>query len=116
MANKVCHWEFRVRDLGVAKEFYGAVFGWEFTEAGDGYNLVKAGDGIGGGMFESEDAPTDGQGLVYLEVDDIDDCLTAVEGAGGTIEMPKHVISEEHGAIALFRDPSGLKLGIWAQG
>ena len=114
MENALCHFEMQVKDLEAAKAFYGGLFGWEFTEVMDGYNLIKAGDGLGGGIFQSDEPPADSPTHIYIEVADIEACLARATAAGATLDMPKHVISEEHGAIAFFRDPSGFKMGIWA--
>lgn len=114
MAGKLCHFEMQVSDLEAAQAFYGGLFGWEFTPAMDGYVLIKAGDGLGGGMYKCDEPPADGGANIYVEVDDIDACLEQATAAGAKMEMPKHVIGEGHGAIAFFRDPAGFKMGIWA--
>ncbi|MCH7493822.1 VOC family protein [bacterium] len=114
MENGICHFELLVKDVAAAKEFYGGLFGWEFTDSFDGYVTIKAADGIGGGMYAPEKVPDDGPANLYVQVADIDDCLAKATAAGATVEMPKHTISLEHGAIAFFRDPDGLKMGIWS--
>ena len=48
--------ELNTRDLAAAKEFYGAVFGWEFKDTGDGrggtYTTIVLGERMVGGMFD----------------------------------------------------------------
>ena len=62
---------------------------------GDGYKPTK--DGI----------------VIYFSVDpDLNSTLSKVEKAGGKIIMPKKIITEEYGYMALFTDSEGNRIAL----
>ena len=40
--NTVTWWDIQVTDLEAAKTFYGTVFGWTYTEFGEGFVICHA--------------------------------------------------------------------------
>lgn len=78
--------EFRVRDVPKTKTFYGAAFGWEFTDHGPQYCEFR--DGRLSGGFTTEGAPQPGGPLVVLYGDDLPALVNAVKKAGGKISKP----------------------------
>lgn len=87
------HWNELVSlDVAAAKKFYSEVLGWTYEDVpmpdGTVYVVCKSGDDTVGGMFEAtpEMVPS-GQDhwLSYVEVDDVDQRVKAVENAGGMI-------------------------------
>lgn len=108
--------EFPARDLKAMKAFYGAAFGWTFTDWGDTYVSIE-GAGIQGGF---DAATSGGQGrqpsnqgaLVILYSNDLEASMQAVKDAGGAITVQPFPFPG--GRRFHFTDPSGNELAIWA--
>jgi predicted enzyme related to lactoylglutathione lyase len=92
-----------VTDLGAAKAFYEAAFGWSMTAFGPTYAATLTGDTDVGLQADSEEATT--APLPVIEVDDLEAALAAVEGAGGTVTRP--IFAFPGGRRFQFLDPSG---------
>lgn len=111
----IIHVEIAAKDFAVADKFYAEVFGWTI-EVDDKFNYhqFKTEGGPGGGFV-----PADGKNynvgdiVPYLATDDIDATLQKVNAAGGKTLMPKTEIPGE-GWFALFADPTGNRLGLFA--
>ena len=100
--------ELPARNLGAARTFYSAVFGWQLTDFGPSYSCTMTGNvdlGLQGDIGEAPRMP-----LPVVLVDDIEAAQTAVEGAGGTISKP--VFAFPGGRRFHFLDPNGLELAI----
>lgn len=100
--------ELPARDLGAARSFYSAVFGWELTDFGPSYSCTMTGNvdlGLQGDMNEASPMP-----LPVVLVDDIEASETTVEAAGGTISKP--IFAFPGGRRFHFLDPNGLELAI----
>jgi uncharacterized protein len=100
--------ELPVGDVGVAKIFYEAVFGWSLTDFGPTYASTLTGDtdiGLQGDAKEATRAP-----LAVIQVDDLEAALAAVEAAGGTIV--RGIFSFPGGRRFQFRDPGGNELAV----
>ena len=98
--------ELPVGDVGAAKAFYEAAFGWAMTGFGPTYAATMTGDtdiGLQGDAAEASKAP-----LPVIEVDDLEAALAAVEAAGGTIVRP--IFAFPGGRRFHFIDPSGNEL------
>ncbi|WP_370891730.1 VOC family protein [Janibacter sp. GXQ6167] len=109
----ITHIDIPVSDTGRAREFYGALFGWQFGEPPgfEGYPMWQAPNQIsGGGLAPRSDGFT--QPRSYVEVDSIDDVLAQVEASGGTIVAPKSEITETSW-YAFFNDPDGNTIGVY---
>jgi hypothetical protein len=105
--------ELPVTDVARAKQFYADAFGWRFTDYGPDYAGI-AGDTSGevGGLAKTDDVRPGGP-LVVLFSADLDASVAAIEAAGGTItEGP---FDFPGGRRFHFADPSGNRLGVWAQ-
>ena len=100
--------ELPASDLGSARSFHSAVFGWELTDYGPSYSCTTTGNvdlGLQGDMSEAPSTP-----LPVVLVDDIHAALIAVADAGGTISKP--VFGFPGGRRFHFLDPNGLELAI----
>ena len=104
--------EFTVRDLGAAKRFYAAAFGWQFNDYGPAYAGIKGLDGEVGGLYETAELRRGGP-LVILYSDDLEKTLEAVRAAGGKIV--REPFSFPGGRRFQFTDPSDNELGVWSQ-
>lgn len=107
----ICHLEIRVTDMAQARDFYGTVFGWSFQDLGTTYMLALV-EGVSIGIELVDAPPSDGPHLPYVEVAGIKETLTNVEAAGGKVEEGATEIAGGLGWFAIFRDPSGNRLGI----
>jgi uncharacterized protein len=104
--------DLEVTDLERAQEFYGTVFGWEFTPFGDSFALASKDGALVCGLAKV-DGPVSGRGLRgYIPTDDLEGTLERIEAAGGSVAKTRQEIGGEFGWWAWFRDPSGLVLGL----
>lgn len=112
---RVVHFEFNVKNVDKAIDFYKNVFGWKI-EKWNGpidYWLVMTGEedeeGIDGGLgFEEEDFP---KVVNTIDVKDIDEVIKKIEKKEGIILRPKHAVPGV-GWLAYFKDPDGIVSGI----
>ncbi|MEO7177832.1 MAG: VOC family protein [Allosphingosinicella sp.] len=98
--------ELPVGDVGAARAFYEAAFGWRLTEFGPTYAATVTGDtdiGLQGDPAEASKAP-----LPVIDVADLEAVLAAVEFAGGRITRP--IFAFPGGRRFHFLDPSGNEL------
>jgi len=104
--------ELGTRDVGAAKQFYGAVFGWDFEDQDMGemgtYTILKLGDGPVGGMLDIAGRVPDevpAHWLVYFTVEDCDGSLEKAKAGGGEVRFGPMDI--EVGRFAVVADPFG---------
>ena len=98
--------ELPVADVGAARTFYEAAFGWSLTEFGPAYAATTTGDtdlGLQGDSAEATKAP-----LAVIDVADLKATLASVEAAGGRIVRP--IFAFPGGRRFHFLDPSGNEL------
>ncbi|HEY6504181.1 MAG TPA: VOC family protein [Chitinophagaceae bacterium] len=122
MQNLVNWFEIPAKDLGRAKKFYGAVLDLEINEV-DMFGTKMAffptdGSNVSGAIVQGEDYHPSPEGaLVYLNGgNDLGNMLSKVEGAGGTVILPKTQISPEMGYFAMFLDTEGNKMALHSVG
>jgi len=113
--------ELTTPDQAAAKEFYGALFGWELEdvplEQGSYYVTARvAGDSVAG--ISGPQPGMDGHASywgVYLAVDDVDEATARVAGAGGSVEAgPLDVM--DLGRMSVVTDPTGAFVSLWQAG
>lgn len=111
MFPKLSHFAINTDDVGATQSFYGAVFGWEFREYGDGFVQIlnEQGDQAMGAIQTRRDLladqPTRGFECT-IEVDDVAAVAERVAAAGGTILMEQTTIPNV-GHLLAFEDPGG---------
>lgn len=103
--------EITVTDIGEAKRFYGAAFGWQCTDYGPDYAGIQ-GDGREAGGFRKGTVVPGGP-LVVLYSTDLDATLGAVKDAGGRITQAPFAFPG--GRRFHFADPSGNELAVWSE-
>lgn len=118
MGAPVAFFEIGSADHERAQKFYAELFGWQVAAdpAMGGYALVDtaAGDGaIGGGIGPLAEGEQPGT-RIYVKVDDLDSYLKRAEQLGGTRLVPPTDLPGEYGRFALFADPDGTPVGLWA--
>jgi predicted enzyme related to lactoylglutathione lyase len=114
-----CHVELLTGDRERAKQFYGAVFGWQLDDLpGADYTMITTSEngiesGLGGLAQVTGLAPAAVNGIVpYIRPGDFDTTLAAIERAGGSVLIPKTDVMG-YGWFAHFRDPDGNIVGLW---
>jgi len=110
MANPIVHFEVLGRDKTALEDFYRTAFEWQLNPVQDSYSMVSPGSGINGGIGTAMDGG-EGHATFYVEVDNIDQTLTRIEGRGGRkISGPDQVPNGP--LIAMFADPEGHVIGL----
>lgn len=104
--------EIPALDLHAAEAFYGAAFGWRFTQFGPGYLGIITPDGREGGGISLVGTLEHGGLTVVLFSRDLEASREAVVNAGG--EITREIFDFPGGRRFHFRDPSGNELGVWA--
>jgi predicted enzyme related to lactoylglutathione lyase/pimeloyl-ACP methyl ester carboxylesterase len=104
--------ELSVRDIATAKRFYGAAFGWKFTDYGPDYAGIQGGEHEQGGLRRADSVPQGGP-LVVLYSDNLEASLASVKAAGGTVVQ--EIFAFPGGRRFQFEDPSGNELAVWSE-
>ena len=113
-----CWVDLAVPDVDAAKEFYAAIFGWEFSDRGEEYGhyqmCQRAGRAAAGiGPLQSEGQPP--AWTTYLASDDADDTANKITANGGTILAGPFDIPNS-GRMCVALDPQGAAFGVWQAG
>ena len=120
---KVVHFEIPADDEARAREFYGAVFGWQLQEMPElDYTIamttpidqqtqipLEPGAINGGLMKRTAETPAP---VVTVDVESIDISLKEIEAAGGSTVRERTEIPGM-GAFAYFKDTEGNVVGLW---
>jgi uncharacterized protein len=104
--------EISVTDVAEAKRFYGAAFGWTFSDYGPDYAGIQ-GPGREVGGFSKAASVRGGGPLVVLYSQRLDETLAKVAAAGGRIA--KEPFGFPGGRRFHFTDPSGNELAVWSE-
>ena len=98
---------FNVR---IAKQFYGASFGWQFKNIGDGYLTCYAQKVPSAGLYRMPDffqkINMPSFWMSYIHVSNINETVQLAEQLGAKIEVQPEA-APGGGQIALIRDPAG---------
>ena len=110
MPNPIVHFEVLGKDKAVLEDFYRAAFDWQLNPVMDDYSMASPGSGINGGIGKAMDGGP-GYATFYVEVANIEETLTVVEGRGGRkISGPDQVPNGP--LMAMFADPEGHIIGL----
>lgn len=121
MKNAINWFEIPANNIERAKKFYETIFSFEMHELdiGDGLRmaLFPAESGtVGGTIIQNDDwyKPSDSKGpLLYLNANpDLQTVLDRVEAAGGIVSIPKRLITEENGYMAVILDSEGNRVAL----
>ncbi len=110
---RIVHFEITAAAPDDATRFYREAFGWtgEASPFVPGYHLVATGDGPGiDGAVMSSDYQAQPV-ILWLEVDDLDASVAAVEAAGGRRAGDVNEIPGQ-GRVVYVADPTGTLLGL----
>jgi uncharacterized protein len=121
--NKVVHFEIPFDDQSRAQKFYQDVFGWQINKFGDmdywmamtckcdQNSMMPTEPGaINGGLLKRD--PTGEHPVLVIDVPNVDDHISKIEGAGGKLIMPKIQVGD-FGLYARVKDTEGNVIGIW---
>ena len=111
---KINYVELPSRDLKATKSFFGAAFGWSFTDYGPDYTAIDNA-GLDGGFFKSDKQATTSNGSVLLVLysTELEETLEQVKLAGGNIV--KEIFSFPGGRRFHFTDPNGNEYAVWSE-
>ncbi|MGI9556899.1 MAG: VOC family protein [Solirubrobacterales bacterium] len=103
-------------DLGAAKAFYGALFGWSFEDnpvAGAGvYCIASVDRSTVCGLYERSDEHGPPAWLSYITVESTEEAALAAGKLGGSIVAPSFDVTDA-GRMALLADPQGAPFAVW---
>ena len=106
-----------VPDMDAAVAFYGALFGWEFTEGAEetgGYRqALLNGKSVAG--FGPKMDPGPPFWATYIATDDADAIAAKVTAAGGQVVVPPMDVMD-FGRMAVFTDDTGVFFSVWQAG
>jgi predicted enzyme related to lactoylglutathione lyase len=120
--NAVGWFEIPVTDMDRAVSFYETVFGFGMQRQKLGpldmawFPWIETGSGSPGSLVHAPDryTPSDKGVLVYFTAHsgDLDNELARVADAGGTVLLPKTLITEEIGYMAILLDTEGNRIAL----
>lgn len=102
--------ELAATNIADTKRFYGAAFGWKFTDYGSDYTSFEDGR-LTGGFYRAESI-RGGSILVVIFALDLAAAEERVRTAGGRIVKPSYDFPG--GRRFHFADPSGHELAVWS--
>jgi uncharacterized protein len=113
--HKINYIEFSASDVARAKQFYAAVFAWEFQDWGPDYaSFAAPGAGIDGGFMKGKAGEASGGSpLVVLYSADLKATEAAIIAAGGKIVVP--IFEFPGGRRFHFSDGVGNVLAVWSE-
>lgn len=118
--NAINWFEIPTTDMQRAKNFYETIFGFELVDANmPGFEMLMFPTddmgGVGGAIINGAEfnSPSATGTMVYINGNpDLSAILDRVEGAGGTVVMPKTEIDAQIGFMAVFIDTEGNRIGL----
>lgn len=117
--NAINWFEISVSDISRAKKFYETVFGIEMPQEENmgmqmAYFPADMNSKVSGSLVQGpmHVPSTDGAKLYLNANPDLAHALSNVEKAGGQVAMPKTLITEEIGYMAIFVDSEGNRLAL----
>jgi predicted enzyme related to lactoylglutathione lyase len=116
--NGFCHVELPSLDLEKATVFYSSLFGWQmFPIPGGEYVVFNVGDkAVGGGVQKVDKIVNTPKVLNYVEVEDIEACLTKAKGLGAKIVQQKQPLGDASwGYTGILETSDGYRLGLWSK-
>jgi hypothetical protein len=119
-AGRVAWFDITTTNMTQSKEFYGKLFGWQFESLPGAYadlaaEIVSRGTSIGT-LRKAEGAISLYDGVVYIQVDDIQaSCKKAEELGGKVVPGFPFNLSDGRGSIGLVADPAGHPIGMYSR-
>jgi uncharacterized protein len=115
---RIAWFDVTTTDLPRSKEFYGKLFDWQFTpvQGTDQAAEIVAGGAAVGTLRVAEGKISPFNGVVYVQVTDIQASCKKVSQLGGTV-VPGFPFNlpDGTGAIAVVVDPAGHPIGLYSR-
>ncbi len=115
---RVAWFDITTTNLAQSKDFYGKLFDWKFTavQGTDQAAEIVAGDTHIGTLRTADGQITPFNGVVYVQVTDIQASCKKAKELGGTIPpgFPFN-LPDGIGAIAVVIDPAGHPIGLYSR-
>lgn len=115
---EICWNELATTNVQAAKDFYGNVFGWKFTDHDMGemtYTMIKVNDKEFGGIWtipKEQEKQIPPHWMAYILVENLDDSLAKSTQNGATLVKPAANVSD-FGRFAIIMDPTGAHIALW---
>jgi len=111
---KLNYVEFPAKNIETTKQFFSAVFGWEFVDYGPEYTAFSN-QGLDGGFFKSElsSKTENGSALLVFYSRKIEATLNKVILNSGIITHP--IFAFPGGFRFHFTEPSGNEFAVWSE-
>lgn len=106
--------DLNTNDAETARDFYGALFGWEFEKAPTDqvdYWIIKNGDRSNGGVMQVQQQGMPSVWFPYFAVEDVDAAKEQAESAGASTLAPPMDVPA--GRFAVLRDPQGAAFAVF---
>ncbi len=115
--NSICYIEIPAPNPEQAAKFYSTVFGWTAIHSNltdlNYWTFETVAGGLSGGFDGGK--PVNENGItLYIKVSDIDETLSQVQKAGGSIMFPKEDIGGGYGFSGTFKDNQGNRIGLYS--
>lgn len=113
-----CWNELATPNVAVAKDFYGKILGWTFSETQVGdmtYTIIHKGKNELGGIWEIPSTQINAippHWLAYVTVEALETVLEQAESLGAVVTMPITPVGT-HGTFAVIKDPTGAHIALW---
>lgn len=118
MGEPVAMFEIVSEDYQSLDRFYSDLFGWSVNSdpAWGPYGSIdtQSGEGSLGGGIGPADHPAHQGVRIYVRVGDLAAALDRAEQLGATRLVEPTPLPEGYGTFALFADPDGNTIGLWA--
>ena len=117
-AGRVAWFDITTPDLPQARQFYGSLFGWQFTPVEGTDQAVEI---VARGMAIGTIRVADGKispfnGVVYIQVADVvSSCAKAKELGGKVVPGFPFNLPDRAGAIGVVADPGGHPVGMYSR-
>ena len=117
-AGEICWTELSTTNAKAAKDFYGTVFGWEFTDHNMGdmtYTMIKYNNKDFGGIWsipKDKEKEVPPHWMSYILVENLDTALQNASKAGASIAKPATPVGEM-GRFGIIIDPTGAQIALW---
>ena len=111
---KICYIEIPATDVQRSADFYGAVFGWQIRQRGDGHLAFDDTTGEVSGSWVAGRPPASEPGfMIYIMVDSVKETVDKVIEHG--CEIVQQIGADAPEITARFRDPGGNVVGLYQE-
>lgn len=113
MAGTFAHIELHSKNVKKVKSFYRSMFQWKLKDLpAMGYTMITAGDGIGGGMAQTQKAKDPSHWVPYVTVANVDASVKKAKKLGAKVLMPAMDLPGPGIRICIIADPAGAPCGL----